>query len=124
MDALPNRSERQMNDPPLEEDTREPRRWLEKHQAVRHLIHAPIRLIQKQGDPFAVHLLIRSADKLLIDLAKKRGEEPRVDWELYCAVQHHLLGVECPKLLRRFWLLDRPHARALYGLHPVPKTPS
>lgn len=65
------------------QDTRAPRRLLDKQEAVRHLIHTAVRLIQKHEDPFATHLLIHSADKMLIDLAKKRGEELRVDWELY-----------------------------------------
>jgi hypothetical protein len=47
-----------------------PKRKLTKQQAVRHLIHAAVRLIAAGEDPFATHLLIQSADKLLIDLAK------------------------------------------------------
>jgi hypothetical protein len=47
-----------------------PRRWLTKQQAIRHLIHAAVRLIAAGEDPFATHMLIQSADKLLIDLAK------------------------------------------------------
>jgi hypothetical protein len=31
-------------------------------------------------DPFAVHLLVQSADKLLIDIAKKRGVKLPADW--------------------------------------------
>jgi hypothetical protein len=73
----------------LDQDTREPRRRLNKHEAIRHLIHTAIRLIQKQEDPFAVHLLIQSADKMLIDLAKHRGEELRVDWTLYIKPEYH-----------------------------------
>ena len=73
----------------LEDDTRTPRRWLDKHEAVRHLIHSAIRLILKQEDPFAIHLLIHSADKMLIDLAKKRSQELRVDWELYIKEEYH-----------------------------------
>lgn len=72
-----------MSDTASSKDGREPRRYLDKQEAIRHLIHASIRLIQKQEDPFAIHLLIHSADKMLIDLAKKRGDELRVDWELY-----------------------------------------
>ena len=34
-------------------------------------------------DPFAVHLLIHSADKMLIDVAKRTGKELEADWELY-----------------------------------------
>jgi hypothetical protein len=46
-----------------------PRRWLTKQQAVRHLIHAAVRLIVAGEDPLATHLVIQSADKLLVDLA-------------------------------------------------------
>src|ERR671933_594726 len=49
----------------------EPRRALDKREAVRHLIHTAIRLIATMEDPFAIHLLIHSADKILIDIAKK-----------------------------------------------------
>jgi hypothetical protein len=68
---------------------RTPRRWLGKQEAVRHLIHSAIRLVVKQEDPFAIHLLIHSADKMLIDLAKKRRQELRVDWELYIKDEYH-----------------------------------
>lgn len=47
-----------------------PRRTLTKHQAIRHLIHAAVRLTVAGEDPFATHMLIQSAEKLLIDLAK------------------------------------------------------
>jgi hypothetical protein len=67
----------------------EPRRTLDKQEAIRHLIHTAIRLIAKMEDPFAVHLLAHSADKMLIDLAKKRGRELRVDWEDYIKPEYH-----------------------------------
>lgn len=47
-----------------------PRRTLTKHQAVRHLLHAAVRMFAAGEDPFATHMLIQSAEKLLIDLAK------------------------------------------------------
>lgn len=43
---------------------------MRKQEAVKHLLHAAIRLLGAREDPFAIHLLIQSADKLLIDLAK------------------------------------------------------
>ncbi len=64
-------------------DLPEPRRTLDKHEALRHLIHTAIRLIARMQDPFAVHLLVHSADKILVDLAKQNSRELRVDWELY-----------------------------------------
>jgi hypothetical protein len=78
-----------MSSSALDDDTREPRRWMNKQEAVRHLLHTSIRLIQAMEDPFAIHLLIHSADKILIDLAKRRGQELKVDWELYIKDEYH-----------------------------------
>ena len=70
-------------------DLPEPRRMLDKREALRHLIHTAIRLIARTEDPFAVHLLVHSADKILIDIAKRSGRELRVDWELYIRDEYH-----------------------------------
>jgi hypothetical protein len=78
-----------MSEEELAADTRVPDRYMDKQEAIRHLIHEAIRLMQKHEDPFAIHLLVHSADKMLIDLAKKRGEELRVDWELYIKPEYH-----------------------------------
>jgi hypothetical protein len=67
----------------------EPRRTLDKQEATRHLIHTAIRLIAKMEDPFAVHVLVHSADKLVIDVAKSRGRKLRVDWEEYIKPEYH-----------------------------------
>ena len=67
----------------------EPRRTIGKQDAIRHLVHAAIRLILKMEDPFAIHLLVQSADKLLIDFAKKSGQELRMDWEIYIKPEYH-----------------------------------
>jgi hypothetical protein len=40
-------------------------------------------------DPFAVHLLVHSADKILIDLAKQKGHELRMDWKLHIKEEYH-----------------------------------
>jgi bifunctional ADP-heptose synthase (sugar kinase/adenylyltransferase) len=56
-----------------------PRRAIDKKEAARHLIHSAIRLVLKKEDPFAIHVLIQSADKILIDLAKKRGIDVTID---------------------------------------------
>jgi hypothetical protein len=58
-----------------------PKRYLDKGEAIRHLIHAAVRMIAAGEDPFAIHLLIQSAEKLLIDVAKKRGDVLAFDWE-------------------------------------------
>lgn len=78
-----------MSETDLKDDDREPRRWMDKREAVRHLLHAAIRLITKQEDPFAIHLLVNSADKLLIDLSKHLGKELRVNWEDYIKPEFH-----------------------------------
>ena len=70
-------------------DLPEPRRTLGKREALRHLIHTAIRLIARMEDPFAVHLLVHSADKILIDLANQNGHELRVDWQLYIKDEYH-----------------------------------
>jgi hypothetical protein len=57
-----------------------PRRRITKKQAVRHLIHAAVRMIAAAEDPFAIHLVIQSADKLLIDLSKKLKKPLAHDW--------------------------------------------
>ncbi len=54
---------------------------LDKKRAIRHLIHAAIRLVMKQENPYAIHLIIHSADKMILDLAKKRGIEITIDWQ-------------------------------------------
>jgi hypothetical protein len=64
----------------LKDDREEPRRLLNRHEAVRRLIHTAVRMFASGEDPFAVHLLIQSADKLLVDIAKKRAVNLAVDW--------------------------------------------
>jgi hypothetical protein len=59
---------------------RPPRRTINKQQAIRHLVHAAVRMIAAHEDPFAIHLVIQSADKLLGDLAKAMGKPLAHDW--------------------------------------------
>ncbi|WP_342740026.1 hypothetical protein [Bradyrhizobium sp. B117] len=50
-------------------------------EADRHPIHAAVRMVVAGEDPFATHLLIQSADKLLIDLAQySPPKELAMDW--------------------------------------------
>ena len=70
-------------------DDRIPRRTLDKREAVRHLIHTAIRLIAKMEDPFAVHMLVQSAEKLLHDIARKQNKLLRVYWEDYIKDEYH-----------------------------------
>jgi hypothetical protein len=57
-----------------------PRRRITKKQAVRHLIHAAVRMLAAAEDPFAIHLIVQSADKLLIDLSKRMKKPLALDW--------------------------------------------
>jgi hypothetical protein len=55
-------------------------RKIGKQEAIRHLLHCAVRMIAAQEDPFAIHLLIHSAEKMLIDVSKKTGITPFLDW--------------------------------------------
>jgi hypothetical protein len=68
---------------------RAPRRFLDKQEATRHLMHGAIRLVMSKEDPFIVHLAVHSAEKLLSDVAKSRGLYLHLDWELYITDEHH-----------------------------------
>jgi hypothetical protein len=50
-------------------------RPLAKEEAIRHLIHAAIRLVAIQEDPFAIHLIIQAADASIVGVSK-RLEKP------------------------------------------------
>jgi hypothetical protein len=56
-----------------------PKRTLDKQEAIRHLLHGAVRMVMAEEDPFPIHLLIHSADKLLIDFAKRTGRELALD---------------------------------------------
>jgi hypothetical protein len=55
-------------------------REIDKQQAIRHLLHSSIRLDFDEEDPFAVHLICQSCDKLILDLAKHRQIVLQSDW--------------------------------------------
>ncbi len=73
----------------IKEDDRVPRRRLNKQEAIRRLLHTSIRLVMKMEDPFAIHLLVHSADKMLIDIAKKQNKVLRLDWKDYIKPEYH-----------------------------------
>ena len=75
----------------------EPKRWLTKQEGARHLIHASIRLIIAEEDPFAVNVLIHSAEKVLTDLFKHAGSDDPYSFE-------HLL---VPKHKKEFFAIYR-----------------
>ena len=45
-------------------------REIDKLQAIRHLLHASIRMLFADEDPFALHLVCQSCDKLISDCIK------------------------------------------------------
>lgn len=47
-----------------------PDREIDKLQAIRHLLHASIRMLFADEDPFALHLVCHSCDKLITDCIK------------------------------------------------------
>ena len=49
--------------------------------AIRHLLHSASRMIAAGEDPFAIHVLIQSADKLLIDVAERSGKNLIFKWD-------------------------------------------
>jgi hypothetical protein len=55
------------------------KRTIGKQEAVRHLIHGAIRLLMIGEDPFVIHMLVQSADKMLIDIAKQSGKPHAFD---------------------------------------------
>jgi hypothetical protein len=71
-----------------DDEREDPRRLLDRPEAVRRLIHAAVRMFAISEDPFAVHLLVQSADKLLIDIAKGRGVTLVFDWEIFIKDEH------------------------------------
>ena len=58
-----------------------PKRTITKKEALRHLVHAAIRMIAAQEDPFATHQIVQSADKLLFDLSEKLGKALALRWD-------------------------------------------
>lgn len=73
----------------IDKDDRPVRRRLNKQEAIRRLLHTSIRLVMKMEEPFAIHLLVHSADKMLIDYAKKTNKLLRMDWEDYIKPEYH-----------------------------------
>lgn len=94
--------QRKQAKPPDDRDP--PRRYMNKQEAVRHLIHAAVRLIVKQEDPFAIHLLIHSADQVIRDIAKRKKKELKFDWDIYIKDEYldqfHALHKETTNFLK------------------------
>jgi hypothetical protein len=68
-----------MQDNGAPDPDREPplRRYIGKREGVRHVLHAAIRSVFYGEDPFAIHLLGQSAEKVLLDLLENaKIEDP------------------------------------------------
>ena len=72
-------------------------------------------MIAAQEDPFAVHLLIQSADKLLIDLAKKRGRKLPFDWGEFVKPEYKDAVIETIRETYNFFKhADKDHDQKLH----------
>jgi hypothetical protein len=92
-----------------------PKRAITKQQAVRHLLHSAGRMIAAREDPFAIHLLIQSADKLLIDLAKKTGRELAFRWDEFIKPEYKNGFIESIRETSNFFKhADKDHDSELY----------
>jgi hypothetical protein len=61
----------------MQDDREPPLRYISKREGVRHVLHAAIRCVFYGEDPFAIHLLGQSAEKVLLDLLKNaKIEDP------------------------------------------------
>ena len=57
-----------------------PKRLMDKLEAIRHLLHASIRMFFWEEDPFALHVVIYSCDHLIADYVKKKNIFVTFDW--------------------------------------------
>jgi hypothetical protein len=61
----------------VQNDREPPLRYISKEEGVRHILHAAIRSVFYGEDPFAIHLLGQSAEKVLLDCLKNaKIEDP------------------------------------------------
>jgi hypothetical protein len=99
----------------IELPRRPPKRTITKQQAVRHLIHSACRMIAAREDPFAIHLLIQSADKILIDLAKKIDRKLVFSWDAYIKPEYKDAFIETVRETSNFFKhADRDHDSELH----------
>lgn len=82
---------------------------------VRHLIHGAVRMVAAGEDPFAIHLQIHSADKLLIDLAKKQGRELPFTWGKFVKPEYKSAFIETIRETYNFLKhADKDHDQTLH----------
>ncbi len=71
------------------DDRPPPKRLMDKLEAIRHLLHASIRMFFWQEDPFALHVILYSCDRLLADYVKKKNIFVTFDWKDYIKDEYH-----------------------------------
>jgi hypothetical protein len=92
-----------------------PKRTMTKQEAVRHLIHCAARMLAAREDPFAIHLLIQSADKLLIDLAKRTGRKLVFTWDEFVKPEYKKMMIDSIRETSNFFKhADRDQDANLY----------
>jgi hypothetical protein len=92
-----------------------PKRSLTKQQAVWHLIHSAVRLIRIGEDPFAIQLVVQSADKLLIDIAKKTQRHIPHTWSEYVKPEYKDAIIATMRETSNFFKhADKDHDAALH----------
>jgi hypothetical protein len=57
----------------MDSERDEPNRFITKLEGVRHILHSAIRCHLAGEDPFAIHILAQSAERVLIDILKANG---------------------------------------------------
>lgn len=64
----------------IEDERDPPDREIDKLQAIRNLLHSSIRLLFWEEDPFALHLICQSCDKLIVDCMAADGIQSPVNF--------------------------------------------
>ena len=66
-----------------------PKRLMDKLEAIRHLLHASIRMFFWQEDPFALHVILYSCDRLITDYVRHKNIYVTFDWRDYIKDEYH-----------------------------------
>jgi hypothetical protein len=91
------------------------KRTITKQQAIRHLIHAAVRMIAAGEDPFAIQLMVQSADKLLIDVAKKKKQALPFTWGSFVKPEYKDAVIETVRETYNFLKhADKDHDQTLH----------
>lgn len=66
-----------------------PNRLMGKVEAIRHLLHASIRMFFWEEDPFALNVVLYSCDRVITDYVKKQNIFITFDWRDYINEEYH-----------------------------------